>query len=81
MKRLTPLVLLLLLVLATVPTLRAADLYPTPEFSSHPIPQAQTPAPRPSWQDYLDLAFLAAALAAASLLAVKGRSRTGLFLL
>ena len=62
-------------------TVCAADLFPTPEFSNHPIPQAQTPAPRPSWHEYLDLAFLAAALAAASLLAVKGRSRTGLFLL
>ena len=62
-------------------TVCAADLFPTPEFSNHPIPQTQTPAPRPSWHDYLDLAFLAAALAAASLLAVKGRSRTGLFLL
>ena len=41
----------------------------------------QTPAPRPSWYDYQDLAFLAGALALASLLAVKGRSRTGLFLL
>ena len=34
-----------------------------------------------SWHEYLDLAFLAAALAAASLFALKGRSRTGLFLL
>ena len=80
MKRLTPLIWLLL-VFAAVQTLRAADLFPTPEFSNHPIPQAQTPAPRPSWQEYQDLAFLAAALAAASFLAVKGRSRTGLFLL
>ena len=59
----------------------AADLYPTPEFTNHPIPQTQTPAPRPSWHEYLDLSFLAAALAAASFLALKLRSRTGLFLL
>jgi ferredoxin len=80
MKRLAPFVLLLV-VFAAVPTLRAADLYPTPEFSNHPIPPGQTPAPRPSWRACADLAFLAAALAAASLLAVKTRSRTGLFLL
>ena len=36
----------------------AAELYPTPEFSNHPIPQSQTPAPRASWHDWLDLAFL-----------------------
>jgi polyferredoxin len=62
----------------------AADLFPTPEFSNHPIPQTPTPLSRPwraSWDDNLDLAFLVAALAAASWLAVKGRSRTGLFLL
>jgi len=70
-----------LLVLTGVQTLRAADLFPTPAFSNHPIPQAQTPAPRASWYDYLDLAFLMAAMAAASLLAVKVRSRKGLFLL
>ncbi|MGO9113670.1 MAG: 4Fe-4S binding protein [Thermoguttaceae bacterium] len=83
MKRLAPLVLLLL-VFAAVQMVRAADLFPTPEFSNHPIPQTPTPVSRPwrpSWDDYLDLAFLAAALAAASWLAVKGRSRTGLFLL
>jgi len=75
-----PLVLMLLL-FAVEQAVYAADLFPTPEFSNHPIPQSQTPAPRPSWQEYLDLAFLTAALAAASFLAVKGRSRTGLFLL
>ena len=71
----------LLLVLAAVQSVRAADPLPTPVFKDHPIPQAQTPAPRPSWHDYADLAFLTAALSAASLFAVKGRSRTGLFLL
>jgi len=82
-KRLTPLVLMLL-ALTAVQTLRAADLFPTPEFSNHPIPQAPTPlsrAWRPSCDEYLDLAFLTAALATASWLAVRGRSRTGLFLL
>ncbi len=59
----------------------AAERFPTPEFSNHPIPQTQTPGPRPTWQETSDLAFLAATLAAASFLAVKARSRTGLFLL
>ncbi len=62
----------------------AADLFPTPEFSDHPIPQTPTTVSRP-WRplgdEYLDLAFLTAALTTASWLAVKGRSRTGLFLL
>jgi NosR/NirI family transcriptional regulator, nitrous oxide reductase regulator len=84
-KRLTALLLLLLLVVATAAQMaRAADMFPTPEFSNHPIPQAQTPLLRswqPWWHEYADLVFLAAAMATASLLAVKARSRTGLFLL
>jgi NosR/NirI family transcriptional regulator, nitrous oxide reductase regulator len=59
----------------------AADLFPTPEFSNHPIPQTQTPAVRSSWYEWLDLAFLVTALSLASFFAVKGRSRTGQFLL
>ena len=72
------------LLFVSAQTLRAADLYPTPEFSNHPIPQTPTPLARawqPSWREYGDLAFLAAALAAASFLAVKARSRAGLLLL
>ena len=72
---------LLLLLFVSVRTVWAADVLPTPEFSNHPIPQAQTPAPRTPLQDYLDLGYLAAAIAAASLLAVKFRWRLGLFLL
>jgi NosR/NirI family transcriptional regulator, nitrous oxide reductase regulator len=79
-KRLTPLVWLLL-ILAAGQSLWAADLHSTPDFISHPIPQTQTPAPRASWYEQLDLAYLAVALAAASLFAVKGRSRAGLFLI
>jgi len=82
-KRLAPLLLLLML-FAAAQAVCAGDLFPTPEFSNHPIPQTPTPvlrAWRASWHEYLDLAFLVAALAAASFLAVKGRSRTGLFLL
>ena len=57
--------LLALLLLLTVPqTVSAADLYPTPEFGSHSVPQPQTPAGRVLWQDWLDLGFLTAALAA-----------------
>ena len=76
--------LLAVLIVASAPIVRTADVYPTPEFGNHPIPQVQTPTSRPwrpSWSEYLDLAYLTAALAAASFLAVKGRSRTGLFLL
>ncbi len=70
-----------LLVFAAVQAACAADLFPTPEFSKHPIPQVQTPDSRPAWRAYLDLAFLATATAAASYFAVKSRSRRHLFLL
>jgi Fe-S-cluster-containing hydrogenase component 2 len=77
---LTAPLLLLVAMFLSARTVRA-DLFPTPEFSNHPIPQTQTPAPRMPLQDYLDLGYLVAAMAAASFLAVKVRSRMGLFLL
>jgi polyferredoxin len=73
--------LLVVLIFAPPQGAWAADLFPTPEFNDHPIPQVQTPAARASWKEFLDLAFLASALAVASFLAVKGRSRAGLFVL
>lgn len=70
---------LCLLLLTCGSSLFAADLYPTPDFSNHPIPQSQTPAPRADWHDWADLGFLAAALTAASYFAIRGRSRPALF--
>ena len=67
----------------TVPTVRAADLFPTPEFSNHPIPDVDTPAATSlsEQRQRLDLGFLIAALTLASLFAVRRRSRAGLFVL
>jgi NosR/NirI family transcriptional regulator, nitrous oxide reductase regulator len=73
--------LLAALLLASTQCVCAADLFPTPEFSNHPIPQTLTPSAPRARYEFLDLAFLVAALTAASFLAVRGRSRAGLFLL
>jgi NosR/NirI family transcriptional regulator, nitrous oxide reductase regulator len=79
-KRVLPLVLLLAM-LAAAATVRGADLFPTPEFSNHPIPQSQTPAPREASQERHDLQYLGIALMFASYFAIRRRSRAGLFLL
>ena len=80
MKPLRALLSLVLLVVATQ-TVRAADLIPTPEFANHEIPQTQNPTPRSETREYVDVAVLAAGLALASYLALRRRSRRGLFLL
>jgi NAD-dependent dihydropyrimidine dehydrogenase PreA subunit len=75
--------LVLLLLLPAWPTTvaSAAELYRTPSFSQHEIPQTQNPQPRPQWREYADMAALAAGLGLASYLALVRRSRRGLFLL
>ena len=60
---------------------RAATVerFPRPEFESAYVqPKIITPSPREDWRDYVDMAALAAALAAASFLALRRRSRMGL---
>jgi len=74
----------LLMLLCSASSLRAADLIPVPEFTNHQMPQALTAlgrALRPGWSAYADLGYFIVALSLASYLAVKGRSRRGLFLL
>jgi len=59
----------------------AQERFPPPDFTDHQLPQTvQPPAPAP-WFDYLDLAVLAGALSLASYLAIRKRSRRGLFAL
>jgi polyferredoxin len=73
-----------LILLFTAASLHAADLIPIPEFTNHQVPQDQTPLRgplRPEWSAYADLGYFVVALSLASYLAVKGRSRRGLFLL
>jgi len=60
----------------------AADRFPRPEFTSdYQKPQIISPLPEASWIDYLDMAVLVMALTLASWLALRKRSRNGLFVL
>lgn len=83
MKRCAASLILLCLFLAAAamqPAL-AAERFPPPDFTAHSLPTTTTP--NPSWLgwEYLDTAFLAVALGAASYLALVRRSRRGLFAL
>jgi ferredoxin len=63
-------------------TAQAAERFALPKFKSGYVrPATDVPPPRIGLYDYLDLAALAAALAAASYLAIKARSRRGLWVL
>jgi len=75
---------LVAVILGTVsgPVLPAADRVPRPEFTSgYEQPSVQTPAPRSQLLEYLDVAVLAACLTISSWLALRARSREGIFLL
>lgn len=62
--------------------LGAQDRVPRPEFESgYQLPQLEVPPPRAAWLEYADVAVLAAALVLGSWLALRARSREGLFLL
>jgi ferredoxin len=69
------------LLLALLASGAAADLIPTPDFSDHPIPTAEAPDADSLFWEYVDVAFLFAALSLATYLALAARSRRGLFLL
>jgi NosR/NirI family transcriptional regulator, nitrous oxide reductase regulator len=69
--------LLSLLVVAAT----AAERFPPPDFTDHPLPTITTPQPRAELLEYVDLAALAAGLALASYFAIVKRSRRGLFVL
>lgn len=61
---------------------RRIERFPPPDFESgYDVPATTTPPPRRRFYDYLDVAALAAALAVSSYLALKGRSRKGLFVM
>ena len=61
--------------------LRAAERFPPPDFTSPKLPTLTTPHPRQDIYEYIDVLVLAAALGAASYLALKKRSRTGIYVL
>ena len=56
--------------------------FPQPDFTSgYTLPETTTPMPRGIYLEYLDVGVLAVALALATWLALKGRSRRSVFLL
>ena len=58
------------------------DRFPQPEFQTdHQLPELTVPAPRRGVYEYIDVAVLTACLACATGLALKRRSRTGIFIL
>ena len=80
MKRVYRIYCWLLLLLPTV--VFGEERFPPPEFESdYHAPILQNPLPRAEWLSYLDIAVLAGALALAAYLALKRRSRRGLFAL
>jgi ferredoxin len=81
LRRLLPLVLLILAAACPLHAAAAESLIPTPEFSQHQIPTLLPPDARSAGLEYLDLAALLVGLTLASLLALVWRSRRGLFLL
>lgn len=79
MKRL---IIVILLSAALPGAARAAEQFPPPDFESgYSPPLTTTPPPRADLYEYLDVAVLVAALAVASLLVLKVRSRRALFVL
>ena len=78
--------LIIALALAAVASLAAGastyDRFPQPKFETgYEYPVGQYPLPRPGGLQWLDVAVLTGALGAASWLALRARSRPGLFLL
>jgi ferredoxin len=79
-KRFYPVYCWLLLILPSL--IFGEERFPPPEFESeYSLPSAQHPAARAEWLSYLDIAVLAGALALAGWLALRRRSRRGLFAL
>jgi polyferredoxin len=86
-------ILLAMAILATSGIAWGAERFPPPDFSNHKLPPTLVPDVErsvilhkiadlpPQFYDYLDIAFLAAALSLASYFAVFKRSRRGLFML
>ena len=71
-----------LVLLAAAAAFCEVDRVPRPEFQSgYQLPELQTPAPRSVFLEYADVAALAVALAAAGWLALRARSREGIFVL
>ncbi len=72
----------MLLALGAAAPAGAADRVPRPQFQSgYQLPRLEVPPPRLPALEYLDLAVLVLSLAGSSWLALRARSREGIFLL
>ena len=81
MKPLAPILALVLLLGLAGPAV-AAERFPPPDFEEgHKLPQTQYPSPRADVYEYVDVGALVVALALASWLALRVRSRRWLFVL
>jgi ferredoxin len=80
-RRAPPLAALVLALAATAAPAAPVERFPPPDFTDHPLPQTTTPAPAAALWDYLDVAALVGALALATYLALRRRSRRGLLVL
>lgn len=82
MRQLRSIVILLVLPLIVTTDSFGAERFPPPDFESgHELPVTTVPSPRQSFYEYIDLGVLVAAIGVASYLALRRRSRRGLFVL
>ena len=75
--------ILAFIILLSVPTgvVFGAERFPPPQLDDHELPVTTVPEPRADLYEYLDVAVLLAALSLGSYLALKRRSRRGIFIL
>lgn len=69
------------LLLAWLDPAFGVERFPPPDFTGHAVPETVVPSPQPRVTGWLDVAVLALALAAASWLSLKQRSRRGIVIL
>lgn len=81
MTRITHITLFIVLLSVSSGIVLGVERFPPPEFDDHELPAPTTPEPRADFYEYLDVAVLLIALSLASYLALKKRSRRGIFLL
>jgi len=79
--RVAHITLLIILLSVSSGVVFGAERFPPPQFDDHELPVTTVPEPSADFYEYLDVAVLLAALTLASYLALKKRSRRGIFLL
>ncbi len=81
MMRITHIILFIVLLSMSSGVVFGVERFPPPEFDEHELPVTTVQKPRRNLYEYLDVAVLLTALLLASYLALKKRSRRGIFLL